>query len=79
MKEATFVYTAPTMDEVDIAANACCGCGCGAKCGQGGGNKPDSKEDVEDMLDKYYRDLHKNLEDLKKKYPDYQHPDFPDN
>lgn len=71
-------YAAPAMVEVDIAANAACGCGCGATNGQGGGNKPASRRDVEDMLDEYYREFRKNLEELKRNYPDYQHPDFPD-
>jgi hypothetical protein len=37
MNNATFVYTAPAMDEVDMTADAGCACSCGVEHGAGAG------------------------------------------
>jgi hypothetical protein len=71
-------YAAPAMDDIDMIASAECGCKCGLNYGNGGGDKDYSPSDVQDMLDDYYRELRKKIEEIKKKYPGYRHPDFPD-
>ena len=70
-------YASPAMDEANMTANAACQCG--FHNGSGKGSDPVSPSEVERMLDEWYRELHKQLEEMKKKYPDYQHPDLDDN
>jgi hypothetical protein len=72
-------YAAPAMREVDIAANADCHCGCTVTTGGGGGDGPRNSKEAKEALDKWYRDLRKQLEKLKKDYPDYDHPELEDN
>jgi hypothetical protein len=71
-------YVAPAMDEVEMTANAGCNCNCHFLTGGGGGDNDDSdrSSDIEDRLDDYYREIRKKIEQMRRKYPDYQHPDL---